>query len=185
MEEHRRNKGLCHSRRRFLGGVVAAGAMLAPWTRAAASTGERGLAFYHTHTGERLKTVYYAGGDYVPDALEEINHLLRDFRTGDVSPIDPQLLDILAEVRALTGSRAEFQIISGYRSPQTNAMLRSTSSGVAKKSLHMQGRAIDVRLTQFDTAKLRKAALSLRAGGVGYYPGSDFVHLDTGRVRSW
>lgn len=159
--------------------------MLTPWSRAAAALETRSLAFSHNHTGERLKTVYFEGGEYLPDALAEINHLLRDFRTGEVWEMDVGLLDTLADLRSLTGSTAEFQIISGYRSPQTNAMLRSASSGVAKRSLHMQGRAIDVRLSGYDTAKLRKAAMSLRRGGVGYYARSDFLHVDTGRVRSW
>jgi uncharacterized protein YcbK (DUF882 family) len=177
----------CASRRRFLTGTAAAAgaAMLAPWNRAAAALETRRLAFAHNHTGERLRTVYYEGGEYLPDAIAEINHLLRDFRTGEVWEMDVELLDLLADLRVLTGSRAEFQVISGYRSPQTNEMLRSESSGVAKRSLHMQGRAIDVRLSGFDTAKLRKAAMSLRRGGVGYYARSDFLHVDTGRVRSW
>jgi len=99
--------------------------------------------------------------------------------------MDLELLDTLAELRAMTGSRAEFQVVSGYRSPKTNEMLRNSSSGVAKRSLHMQGRAIDIRLSGYDTAKLRKAALSLGRGGVGYYARSDFIHVDTGRVRTW
>lgn len=173
------------SRRRFLAGTAAGAAMLVPWSRAAAALETRSLAFSHNHTGERLKVVYYEGGEYLPDAVAEINHLLRDFRTGEVWEMDLELLDTLAELRAMTGSRAEFQVISGYRSPKTNEMLRSASSGVAKRSLHMQGRAIDVRLSGYDTAKLRKAAMSLRRGGVGYYARSDFLHVDTGRVRSW
>jgi uncharacterized protein YcbK (DUF882 family) len=173
------------SRRRFLAGTAAGAAMLVPWSRAAAALETRSLAFSHNHTGERLKVVYYEGGEYLPDAVAEINHLLRDFRTGEVWEMDLELLDTLAELRAMTGSRAEFQVISGYRSPKTNEMLRNSSSGVAKRSLHMQGRAIDVRLSGYDTAKLRKAALSLSRGGVGYYARSDFIHVDTGRVRTW
>ncbi len=173
------------SRRRFLTGAAAAAALLGPWSRAAAALETRSLAFSHNHTGERLRVVYYEGGEYLADAVAEINHLLRDFRTGEVWEMDLALLDTLAELRAMTGSRAEFQVISGYRSPQTNEMLRNSSSGVAKRSLHMQGRAIDVRLSGYDTAKLRKAALRLRRGGVGYYARSDFIHVDTGRVRTW
>jgi len=145
----------------------------------------RELRFFHTHTSERLRVTYAENGRYVPEALAEVNHLLRDFRSGEVHDIDPRLLDILHETRRLTGSSARFEIISGFRSPATNEMLRSTSSGVAQKSLHMQGQAIDVRLSGTPTAQLRRAALSLARGGVGYYPKSDFVHLDTGRVRSW
>lgn len=173
------------TRRHFLTGVVAGSAMIAPLSRAAAAMETRSLAFSHNHTGEKLKAVYFEGGRYVPEALSEINHLLRDFRTGEIYEMDVDLLDTLSELRRLTGSTAEYQIISGYRSPKTNALLRSNSSGVAKRSLHMQGRAIDVRLSGYDTAKLRKGAMSLRRGGVGYYARSDFIHVDTGRVRSW
>lgn len=146
---------------------------------------ERKLAFYNTHTGESLKTIYWAAGDYVPEGLAEINHVLRDFRTGEVKAIDPELLDQLAVLRGLTDATKATHIISGYRSPKTNAMLRSHSSGVAKKSLHQEGRAIDIRIPGVQLAHLRKAALSMKAGGVGYYPASDFVHIDTGRVRFW
>lgn len=145
----------------------------------------RRLGFHHTHTGESLDIVYCENGAYVPGALAEIDHLLRDFRTGDVHRIDPRLLDILHEVRSATGGRRGFEIISGYRSPVTNRMLRQASGGVADRSLHLQGQAIDLRLPGVATGRLRKAGLALRAGGVGYYPESDFVHLDTGRVRAW
>lgn len=143
------------------------------------------LRFYHTHTSERLDIVYAENGQYVPGALEEINRFLRDFRTGDVHAIDPRLLDLLSSVQEHTGSRGQFEVISGFRSPHTNDMLRGQSSGVAQKSLHLTGQAIDVRLTDLPTRKLRGAAVSLARGGVGYYPESDFVHIDTGRVRVW
>lgn len=146
---------------------------------------ERKLAFYNTHTGESLKTVYWAAGDYVPEGLADINRVLRDFRTGEVKPIDRGLLDQLASLRGLTGATKATHIISGYRSPKTNNMLRGHSNGVAKKSLHQEGRAIDIRIPGVQLAHLRKAALSMKAGGVGYYPESDFVHVDTGRVRFW
>jgi uncharacterized protein YcbK (DUF882 family) len=145
----------------------------------------RRLAFYHTHTSERLNVVYAENGDYVPGALAEINHLLRDFRTGDVHTIDPRLLDLLHTVQVRTGSRGRFEVISGYRSPHTNESLRNRSNGVAQNSLHLRGQAIDVRLTDVETAHVRRAALDLARGGVGYYPASDFVHLDTGRFRAW
>lgn len=145
----------------------------------------RRLAFYHTHTSETLDVVYSEHGAYVPGALDEVHHLFRDFRTGDVHPIDPGLLDILHEVQHATGGRGRFEIISAYRSPATNHMLASKSGGVADRSLHLQGQAIDVRLPGVRTIDLRRAGLRLASGGVGYYPGSDFVHLDTGRVRSW
>lgn len=145
----------------------------------------RRLDFGHLHTGERLSVTYFRGGAYDADALDRIDGFLRDFRTGEVAVIDRDLLDTLYLVRQRLGAGGRFEVISGYRSPQTNAMLRQRSSGVAKRSLHMEGRAIDVRLTGVDTAGLRDAAIALQAGGVGYYRRSDFVHLDTGRVRAW
>ena len=145
----------------------------------------RELKFTHTHTGERLAVEYFTGGTYLPDALATINQFLRDFRTSEVHAIDPGLLDLLHGLTGLTGSRQPFQVISGYRSPATNEMLRSHSEGVAAGSLHMQGRAIDIRLADVPLSTLRQAALAVRGGGVGYYPVSDFVHVDTGRVRTW
>ena len=143
------------------------------------------LAFEHTHTGERVSVVYRLEGVYVPTSIQTLNHFLRDFRTGDQHQIDPQLFDILSSLSAVTGSKAPFQVISAYRSPHTNAMLRESGRGVAKSSLHLEGRAIDIRLSDVPLADLRDAALSLKAGGVGYYPGPEFVHVDTGRVRDW
>jgi uncharacterized protein YcbK (DUF882 family) len=143
------------------------------------------LRFYHTHTSEKLDVVYLENGAYVPEALQQINYLLRDFRSGDVHTIDPRLLDILSQVQERTGSAGRFEVISGFRSPATNEMLRHQSAGVAKNSMHLLGQAIDVRLSGADTRNLRRAAISLRRGGVGYYPAADFVHIDTGRVRTW
>jgi uncharacterized protein YcbK (DUF882 family) len=129
--------------------------------------------------------IYHDGLGYRPAALDRIKRLLRDFRTEQIHPIDPALLDLLYALTVATPSQGCFEVISGYRSAATNAMLRRNSQGVAKRSLHMQGRAIDVRLSDLDTTALRKAALALKAGGVGYYRRSNFVHLDTGRPRSW
>jgi len=145
----------------------------------------RRLTFLHTHTGERLSVVYAYGDRRVPDALAALDWLLRDFRNDAQHRIDPALFDHLHTLHRATGSRAAFEIISGYRSPQTNAMLHRKSDGVAARSLHLVGQAIDVRLADVPLADLRDAALSLRAGGVGFYPTSNFVHLDTGRVRRW
>jgi uncharacterized protein YcbK (DUF882 family) len=145
---------------------------------------ERSLAFRHTHTGERLDVAYFAHGRYLPDALARIDRLLRDFRTGEIRPIDPGLIDALFALRVACGG-GSFEIISGYRSPRTNGMLRRATSGVVARSLHLEGRAIDVRLSGFDTARLRDAAIALGRGGVGYYRNSDFIHLDTGRARTW
>jgi uncharacterized protein YcbK (DUF882 family) len=148
----------------------------------------RTLSFFNTHTGERLKTTYCCDGRYEPQSLEEINHILRDFRTNQIKPIDPKLLDLLHELGGTLETDRPYHIISGYRSPQTNAMLRQLGgdhTGVASKSLHMSGRAIDVRVPGVPLDRLRAAARSLKLGGVGYYPSPNFVHVDTGRVRYW
>lgn len=176
------------ARRRFVKGLfgLAAAQLLPAPALALASTGsERQLSFAHTHTGEKLSVVYRNGDSYASDALGQINHHLRDHRSGEKFSMDKRLLDLLFELANVTGSRTPFQVISGYRSPNTNAMLRKKGSGVAKRSLHMQGKAIDVRLADVPTSQLRRAAIDLQAGGVGYYPKSDFVHLDTGRFRTW
>ena len=147
----------------------------------------RELSFYHTHTGKHLNVVYWQDGKYVNSALRDINRFLSDFRTGDRVEMDPELLDLIYDVRESLGSEATYEVISAYRSPKTNEMLRnrSASSGVAKKSQHLLGKAIDVRLEGTATADLRDAAIRLQRGGVGYYQESDFVHMDTGRVRRW
>jgi uncharacterized protein YcbK (DUF882 family) len=144
------------------------------------------LAFVNTHTGERLDVVYREGPEYITDALAEIDRVLRDHRSGDVHAIDRNLLDQLVRVqRLLDVGERPFHVISGYRSPKTNAMLAARSGGVATKSLHLQGRAVDVRMPGVELRALHRAALSMKAGGVGYYARSNFVHLDTGRIRRW
>ncbi|MCO6426679.1 DUF882 domain-containing protein [Nitrosomonas communis] len=143
------------------------------------------LALHNLHTGEKVKSVYWEKGRYIPGALREIEKVLRDHRTGKTHAIDLRLLDLMQLLHRRMGARKEFQVISGYRSPETNRMLALHNHGVAKQSLHMQGKAIDIRLPEFSLADLRKAALSLKVGGVGYYPDSNFVHLDTGHVRYW
>ncbi|MBT8442481.1 MAG: DUF882 domain-containing protein [Gammaproteobacteria bacterium] len=173
------------NRRQILTAGLALPALSIPTLGYSASGVSRRLAFYHTHTGEALEVVYREGNEYIPHALERIDGLLRDFRTGEAYPIDPTLLDQLHDIHRALGTRSRYEIISGYRSPKTNNMLRGKSNGVAKRSLHMQGRALDVRLTDVPTDKLRAAALELKSGGVGYYPKSKFVHLDTGGVRRW
>jgi uncharacterized protein YcbK (DUF882 family) len=182
------------ARRKLLrfGLAAAAGSGLGAVSRLAsaqplplAPTGPRKVALHNLHTDEKLDAVYFEQGRYVPDALQAVNHVLRDFRTGDVHMIDPRLLDLLDAVAERTGSRAPFQVISGYRSPKTNAMLHARSEGVANHSLHMKGMAIDIRLVDGTLPHLHEAALNLGAGGVGYYPRSDFVHVDVGPVRRW
>lgn len=165
--------------------LAAGGAALAPRAVAAHAKPPRRLSFQHMHTNEKISVVYHADGHYLTAELEKATRFLRDFRTGDAYPIDPSLFDFLHAAKIATGSRGVFEVISGYRSPATNAMLRRAGNGVAKRSMHTMGKAIDVRLSDVDTRALRDAALQLRRGGVGYYRKSDFVHLDTGRVRSW
>ena len=166
----------------FLCGAAAAAA--ANWALADTANA-RSISFVHTHTGEKLTAVYWADGDYQRDVLQQVNHLLRDFRTNEVHAMDPALLDVLFELRTRVDSERAFHVISAYRSPQTNEMLRQSSNGVAEHSMHMLGKAIDVRLESFPTEHLAEVARSLRRGGVGYYRASDFVHVDTGRVRYW
>jgi uncharacterized protein YcbK (DUF882 family) len=183
------------SRRSFLvqAGVVALAAalparrLLAAPTGATSADAARSLSFAHTHTGERLSVTYFQSGSYVDSALARVNVLLRDFRTEAVHPIDPQLLDVLYGLQCRCNSSEPFEIISGYRSPATNAKLRgkSAASGVAEHSMHIEGRAIDVRLPGQATNRLALLARQLQYGGVGYYRVSDFVHVDTGRVRLW
>ena len=163
---------------------LVAGIVLSSPLESIASLGSYSMTFYHTHTGEHLKVNYSCNG-CTSATLNRLNNFLRDFRTGDVHAIDPALLDIIYGIQQKSGSNGVIEIISGYRSPKTNALLRSQSSGVAKKSLHMKGKAMDIRITGLDTRKLRDTAISLRQGGVGYYAKSDFVHIDTGRVRTW
>jgi uncharacterized protein YcbK (DUF882 family) len=174
-------------RRAALGAALVLGlaAMLPLTLNRAASPEERRLSFFHTHTGESLDIVYARDGRYITPALDRINEFLSDFRTGDVTVVDPGLLDILYEVRESLRSDETLEVISAYRSPATNAMLRSQSTGVAQDSQHLLGKAIDVRLRGTATSRLRDAAIAIERGGVGYYPESDFVHIDTGRVRQW
>lgn len=172
------------SRRQFLTTLTLGSIVLAART-AESATSFRELSFNHLHTGETLSVEYVQGGQYQPDALAAVNRLLRDFRTGEMHAIDPALLDQLHEVRRRLNTHRSFDVISGYRSPTTNAALRRKSEAVAAQSLHMSGRAIDIRVADVKLQALRRSALDLGAGGVGYYPASNFVHLDTGRVRAW
>lgn len=146
---------------------------------------ERALRFHNLHTGERLRTVYWADGRYLPESLAEIDYILRDFRAERVHRIDPHLLDLLHALHRSLGSHQPFQVISGYRTPKTNAMLAAHSRGVARHSMHIEGKAVDIRVPRRSTAAVRDAALALRGGGVGYYPLSRFVHVDVGPVRHW
>ena len=149
-------------------------------------SGSRSLSFDNLHTQESLRLVYAVGSDFVPQSLNRLNVFLRDHYSGTVGHMDPQLFDVLFRLRQVIGSRESFQVISGYRSPATNENLRETrAGGVAKHSLHMDGKAIDIRLPGTSLSDLHGAALSLQVGGVGFYPRENFVHIDTGRVRRW
>jgi uncharacterized protein YcbK (DUF882 family) len=150
-----------------------------------ASHAPRWLKLHNIHTQEKLEAVYFDKGEYVPDAVQALDRVLRDYRTGDVYSMHPELFDTLSVLSQKTGSKSHFQVISGYRSPKTNAMLHERSGQVAKRSLHMDGKAMDVYLEDVALDRLRAAALDLGRGGVGYYPVSNFVHLDVGPVRRW
>ncbi len=175
------------TRRHFLGASLASLACLGSFPALAIPRKpyERLVSFRHMHTDESLNVIYWADGKYVPDALRRINHLLRDHRTGDVKRIDPQLVDLLYAMRRRLETSKPFQVVSGYRSPATNAMLRRNSKRVAKSSYHMEGMAIDIRVPGYEPRVLAKLARGMGAGGVGYYPRTNFVHLDVGPVRSW
>lgn len=177
-------------RRRFLkAGALALGGCLLPGAVWGAVRGalpvERSLSLYNLHTGESLETVYWSRGQYDPGALADINTILRDHRTEETIPIDTGLLDFLHVLHRDMGSQGPLHIISGYRSPDTNTSLHAKNRGVARNSLHMYGKAVDIRMPGQNLSALRNMAISLKRGGVGYYPRSDFVHVDVGRVRHW
>lgn len=167
-------------------GVLGTVTPLLPAKEAMASNyGSWRVNFRHAHTKETFNGVYRVGDRYLPEAFERLNYVLRDFRTREVFPMDPRVIDIISIVQAKMPGAGAFDILSGYRSPKTNAMLRRASTGVAKNSFHMYGQALDVRMPGKSTRKIRSIARGLRAGGVGYYPRSNFVHVDTGTIRSW
>jgi uncharacterized protein YcbK (DUF882 family) len=173
------------SRRRLLkaslaGSVLAVAPLSTVW-----AANERSLSLYNLHTGERVNQPYWMAGNYLPESLSAINTVLRDHRSGEVYPMDPGLLDLLSALQHRVGSRHGYEVISGYRSPASNAMLHKNSNGVAKRSLHMQGKAIDIRLPGTRLAALHGAAKELKSGGVGLYTASNFIHVDTGNVRYW
>jgi uncharacterized protein YcbK (DUF882 family) len=172
------------NRRRFLQ-AGACGALCVAAAPVLAGFEQRALQFVHTHTGEELNTVYFRNGTYDPAQLLRVAYTLRDFRSGDVYRIDPLLLDALFELQVRSGHDKPYQIISAYRSPKTNTQLRSQSKGVAEHSMHLTGQAVDIRVSGVATKALRDHALAMYRGGVGYYKDANFLHVDTGRVRSW
>ncbi len=173
-----------HSRRILLQSGLGFGASLFAG-QALANAPERRLSVLNLHTGERLQATFWAAGGYVQGALGELARVLRDHRTGEVHAIAPELLDVAATLATRLSGNPTVEIISGYRSPQTNQALRKASTGVATRSLHMEGKALDLRIPGVDLARLRDAAWALQRGGVGFYPESNFVHVDVGRVRRW
>lgn len=189
------DSGLFMARRRVLRGGALGGLALTAMSAGIADaasllspgkdSGAQKISFRNQHTGESFSGAYKVGGRYLPDAFEQINEVLRDFRTGEVFPIDPRIVDILYMVREKANTKSPYEVLSGYRSPKTNAYLARHGTGVARNSLHMTGQAIDVRLPGTSTRKLSDLAYGLRSGGVGYYAKSNFVHMDTGQVRRW
>jgi len=178
------------TRRRFLRCAMAAAAVAClPQTSYASVrrpvVSVKDLSLHNLHTEEKIALSYFENGEYVAEALRDISYLLRDFRTGGILAMDPRLIDLLYDLKGVLDTDRPFQVISGYRSPKTNASLRKSGSGVAKASFHMQGKAVDIRIEGIDSKVIRSAAMSLGRGGVGHYPNSNFVHIDTGRVRSW
>jgi len=172
-------------RRRLLRASLAGAVMAVAPLSAAWAIDERRLSLHNLHTGERLDQPYWLRGEYLSETLDAINTVLRDHRSGEVYPIDPALLDLLFALRQRLGSNRGYDVISGYRSPVTNARLHAASNGVATRSLHMQGKAIDIRLPGIPLLQLHRAARAMQSGGVGLYTASDFIHVDTGRVRYW
>lgn len=166
-------------------GILGSVTPLMPKAAQASNDGAWRVSFRQQHTGESFSGVYRVGDRYLPEAFERMNYVLRDFRTREVFPMDPRVIDIISMVQSKSGSPHPIEVLSAYRSPKTNAMLRRASSGVAKNSFHMYGQAIDIRVPGKNTRTVRNIARSLRAGGVGYYPRSNFVHVDTGTIRSW
>ncbi len=173
------------SRRRLLGAATAVAAVGFVTPAPAVSFAPRSVSLYNTHTGEWVRTVYWADGHYIREAVRDINWVLRDHHSGDVRPMNAGILDVLGMLRTRLECNDPFLVVSGYRSQATNQMLRARSDGVASNSLHIQGMAIDVRCERRTLSQVREAAVSLRCGGVGYYPYSDFVHVDCGPVRYW
>ncbi|MDH3609055.1 MAG: DUF882 domain-containing protein [Gammaproteobacteria bacterium] len=179
---------MCKIRRSFLkcSAAIAASSTFPQLIHANTDkSSERTLEFINLHTDETLRCCYWANGEYDPSGLNEINHILRDHRANEVYDMDARLIDLLHVLHKTVSSKAPFHIISGYRSPQTNQKLQQQRSGVAKRSLHMQGKAIDIRLPDVKLSQLRDAAISLKTGGVGFYAKSNFIHIDTGKFRTW
>ena len=190
VEIHQNGCPCCvHSqRRRFLlkTGMATAGIILGPQLALAAAKKDRLLMMTNPHTGEKIRTIYWTPSDgYIRESLASVSHFMRDFRQNQVKAVDPALLDIVHAISINIGAHRKFEVMSGYRSPKTNLMLRRRSKNVAKKSYHMRAKAMDFQVKNVSAKSLRKIALALKKGGVGYYPGSSYIHVDTGNVRTW
>lgn len=190
IEAHQEGCPCCvHShRRRFLlrAGVATAGLILGPELARATAKKDRLLMMTNPHTGEKIRTIYWTPSDgYIRESLASVSHFMRDFRQNQVKAIDPALLDIVHAISLNIGSHRKFEVMSGYRSPKTNRMLARRSRNVAKKSYHMRAKAMDFQVKNISSRNLRKVALALKAGGVGYYPGANYIHVDSGKVRTW
>lgn len=175
-------------RRAFLSkvGLVTAGLILGPELAFARTKKDRVIMMTNPHTGEKIRTMYWTPVDgYIKESLDSISHFMRDFRQNQVKPVDPNLIDIMHAISLNIGQSKKFEVMSGYRSPKTNRMLSKRSKNVAKKSYHMRAKAVDFQVKNISSKELRRIALALKAGGVGYYPGSKFIHVDTGTVRTW
>lgn len=168
-------------------GILGSVTPLLPGRSAEASAGSGAwrVNLHQSHTGEAFDGVYRVGDEYIPEAFERLNYMLRDFRTGEIFPMDPRIVDLISLMQTKVPGDGPFEVLSGYRSPKTNAMLRRVGTGVAKNSYHMYGQALDIRTWGYSTRRLSNLARSFRVGGVGYYPKSNFVHIDTGELRSW
>lgn len=183
----REHRELCLGRRHVLGMGLGAVAALAPvpgWARTAVRR-EKTLSFLHAHTGERLRATYFVNGRYQPAALKQINYILRDYRINAVKPVSPALLDLLYALGQRLGTGGTFEVLSAYRSAETNALLSRSNRGVAKHSLHIEAKAIDLRVPGIRTRDIAQVARQMQGGGVGYYPQRSFVHIDVGDVRTW
>jgi uncharacterized protein YcbK (DUF882 family) len=177
------------TRRGLLGAFAATTVTAAPFSKAFAynrGAGDvRSIRMYSGRTGESINTIYWIDGEYVPEAVDEITHFMRDWRNGKIMPIDTRTIDIMTAAHRLMDTDEPYMLLSGYRSPETNAMLRARSKGVAKNSRHLKGQAADLRLKSRSVSQIYGAAMACRAGGVGKYSRSNFVHMDCGPIRTW
>lgn len=178
---------ITNSRRQFLkiAGVLSLSTLFPEVLFSSNRIYEKAISLNNVHTGESLKSIFWAEGKYDFNAISDINYILRDYRTNISTNMDIELIELLFSIKHITNSNNFFEVFSGYRHPLSNLLLNKTTSGVANKSLHMEGKAIDINMPGINLKDLHKIAMNIRAGGVGYYPDSNFIHVDTGRIRAW